>query len=222
VEAPGPVARDLGGVTILLSDPRVSAVPLVDNREPLVALDASFGPARALVRQGVATRLAAAQTLLSGGLRLCVVEGHRSAADQQAIIARYSAEVCAAHPGISPGDLDRLVSRFVSPLAVAPHVAGAAVDLTLVDAHGHEVDMGTPVDATPEQSDGACYFASVDISRFARSHRRLLSTVLTWSGFVNYPTEWWHWSYGDRYWALATGAPAAVYGPLELTAGAAA
>src|SRR4051812_12581925 len=52
VEAPGPVARDLGGVTILLSDPRVSAVPLVDNREPLVALDASFGPARALVRQG--------------------------------------------------------------------------------------------------------------------------------------------------------------------------
>jgi D-alanyl-D-alanine dipeptidase len=28
---------------------------------------------------------------------------------------------------------------------------------------------------------------------------------------VNYPTEWWHWSYGDRYWALMTGAPAARY-----------
>ena len=25
-------------------------------------------------------------------------------------------------------------------------------------------------------------------------------------GLVNYPTEWWHYSYGDRYWALATGA----------------
>ncbi|MDX6371893.1 MAG: zinc D-Ala-D-Ala dipeptidase [Nocardioidaceae bacterium] len=209
-------------MTILLSDARVSAVPLVDNREPLVALDASFGPARALVRAGVATRLAAAQTLLSGGLQLRVVEGHRSVADQRAIIARYSAEVCAARPGISPGDLDRLVSRFVSPLAVAPHVAGAAVDLTLVDARGEEVEMGTPVDATPEQSSGACYFASADISRFARSHRRLLATVLTWSGFVNYPTEWWHWSYGDRYWALTTDAPAAVYGPVEIPAGAAA
>ncbi len=28
------------------------------------------------------------------------------------------------------------------------------------------------------------------------------------------PTEWWHWSYGDRYWALVTGAPAALYGPV--------
>jgi D-alanyl-D-alanine dipeptidase len=209
-------------MTILLSDARVSAVPLVDNREPLVALDASFGPARALVRAGVATRLAAAQTLLSGGLQLRVVEGHRSVTDQRAIIARYSAEICAARPGISPGDLDRLVSRFVSPIAVAPHVAGAAVDVTLVDARGEEVEMGTPIDATPEQSSGACYFASADISRFARSHRRLLATVLTWSGFVNYPTEWWHWSYGDRYWALTADAPAAIYGPVEIPAGAAA
>jgi D-alanyl-D-alanine dipeptidase len=209
-------------VTILLSDPRVSAVPLADSREPLVALDARFGPARALVRRGLATRLDAAQDLLSGGLRLRVVEGHRSVADQQAIIARYSAEVCASRPGVSPSDLERLVSRFVAPLAVAPHVAGAAVDLTLVDAHGEEVDMGSPIDATPEQSGGACYFAADGISRFARSHRRLLSTVLTWSGFVNYPTEWWHWSYGDRYWALRTGAPAALYGPVELPAGAAA
>ena len=209
-------------MTILLSDPRVAAVPVLDSREALVALDPSFGPARALVRQGVATRLATAQTLLSGGLRLRVVEGHRTVADQQAIINRYSAEVCADRPGISPGDLHELVSRFVAPVEVAPHVAGAAVDLTLVDAHGREVDMGTPVDATPERSGGACYTAAVGISPFARSHRRLLSTVLTWSGLVNYPTEWWHWSYGDRYWALATGADAALYGPVELSAGAAA
>ena len=209
-------------MTILLSDPRVSAVPLSDNGEPLVALDASFGPARALVRQGLATRLAEAQGYLSGGLRLHVVEGHRSVADQQAIIASYSAEVCAARPGISPGDLDRLVSRFVAPVAVAPHVAGAAIDVTLVFAGGQEADMGTPIDATPEQSGGACYFAATGINPFARSHRRLLATVLTWSGFVNYPTEWWHWSYGDRYWALNTGAPAAVYGPVELPAGVAA
>jgi hypothetical protein len=31
---------------------------------------------------------------------------------------------------------------------------------------------------------------------------------------VNYPTEWWHWSYGDRYLALLTGVPAALYGPV--------
>jgi zinc D-Ala-D-Ala dipeptidase len=38
--------------------------------------------------------------------------------------------------------------------------------------------------------------------------------VLCREGLVNYPTEWWHYSYGDRYWALATGAAAALYGPV--------
>jgi len=33
------------------------------------------------------------------------------------------------------------------------------------------------------------------------------------AGFVNYPTEWWHWSYGDRDWTFVVGAPQARYGP---------
>jgi hypothetical protein len=33
------------------------------------------------------------------------------------------------------------------------------------------------------------------------------------AGFINYSTEWWHWSYGDRYWALITKADSAIYGP---------
>lgn len=28
-----------------------------------------------------------------------------------------------------------------------------------------------------------------------------MGDVLEAVGFVNYPTEYWHWSYGDRYWA---------------------
>ncbi|GAA5106778.1 M15 family metallopeptidase [Alloalcanivorax gelatiniphagus] len=201
---------------ILLSDPRVAAVPVHESGEPLVRLDESFGPARAPVRRGLADRLADAQARLPLGISIRVVEGHRTVADQSAIVARYSAEVCAAHPGISPSDLLVLTSRFVAPVAVAPHVAGAAVDLTLVDACGDELDMGTPIDATPEQSDGACYFAADGISADARAHRDLLARVLGGAGLVNYPTEWWHWSFGDRYWALTTGAAAAPYGPADV------
>jgi len=43
--------------------------------------------------------------------------------------------------------------------------------------------------------------------------RRHLGRALTAEGFVNYPTEWWRWSFGDRYWALLTGAANACYGP---------
>jgi D-alanyl-D-alanine dipeptidase len=66
---------------------------------------------------------------------------------------------------------------------VAPHVAGAAVDLTLVGAHG-PLDLGKPIDATPEQSNGACFFAATNISREARTNRSLImADVLTAAGW---------------------------------------
>jgi D-alanyl-D-alanine dipeptidase len=55
----------------------------------------------------------------------------------------------------------------------------------------------------------------------ARQNRILLLEAMESTGFVNYPHEWWHFSYGDRYWAYVKGQPAAIYGPstLELVAG---
>src|SRR5262245_21977178 len=149
-------------MTILFADPRVAAVPVHESYQPLVTLGASFGPERARVRAGLAGRLRKAQVALPVGISLRVVEGHRPVAEQQAIIARYRAQVSAAFPDAPQDEQRRLVSRFVAPLAVAPHVAGAAVDLTLVDGRGVELDMGTYIDATPEESQGRCYLDSPD------------------------------------------------------------
>ena len=199
-------------MTILLSDERVRSIPLRDTDEPLVTLDSPFGPARARVRRGVAERLERARTLLPEGLGLKVVDGHRSAADQLAIIDWYAAELRAADPRLPEDALVALTSRFVAPIEVAPHVAGAAVDVTLVDQHGRDLDLGTPIDATPEASEGRCFFDAPDLDPKARANRDALAAALGTAGLVNYPTEWWHWSYGDRYWALVTGAPSALYG----------
>jgi D-alanyl-D-alanine dipeptidase len=204
-------------MTILLSDPRVHAIPLRESCEPLVALGASYGDARALVRAGLADRLAIAHDLLPCGVHLKVVEGHRPMAEQRAIIDRYTRQLRVSQPEASDDELYHLSSRFVAPVDVAPHVAGAAIDLTLVDSRGEELDLGTCIDATPEESDGRCWFAADTISADARAYRAVLARVLGAAGLVNYPTEWWHWSYGDRYWALVTGADAALYGPVERT-----
>jgi D-alanyl-D-alanine dipeptidase len=201
-------------MTILLADPVVRAVRVLDNGDPLVPLDFAR---HVLVREGLATRLAEARAALPSGVDMRVIEGHRSIADQSAIIERYTDELRALHPHADEVELGRLSSRFVAPLAVAPHVAGAAVDLTLVSASGEDLWMGTEVDATPEQSDGACFFAA-PVDAEARHNRTVLARALTDAGLVNYPTEWWHWSYGDRYWALLSGADHAVYGPVEVPA----
>lgn len=198
-------------MTILLADPVVHAVRVRDNGDPLIPL--AFAPG-VLVRAQLAGRLIEARAALPRGVGLRVIEGHRSVADQRAIIDEYTRELRGLHPDADEVELNRLSSRFVAPVAVAPHVAGAAVDLTLVDDAGDELWLGTPVDATPEQSGGACWF-DADVDPTARRNRTVLARALGDAGLVNYPTEWWHWSYGDRYWALLTGAEHAIYGPVE-------
>lgn len=210
---------------ILLSDPRVAAVssrddgdPLVDLREvPELRLDTRAADptgAYARVRRGVAERLLAAQRALPAGLRLLVVEGYRPYRAQLDIFTGYRDELRRRYPDWSAERLHRETTKFVSPVEVAPHSTGGAVDLTLCDADGVELPMGTALDATPEESADACFTAARHIPVSAWRNRQVLVAALSGAGLVNYPTEWWHWSYGDRYWALLTGAPHTRYGPL--------
>ncbi len=216
--------RDDRDDIVLISDPRVAAVPVAESGEPLadargrLRVDGRMADpagAYAHLRAGLLDRLERAERLLPDGFHLLIVEGYRPVATQQEIFDEYTATLRATFPEMSPEELHAAASRYVSPVQVAPHTAGAAVDLTLCAPDGTEYDMGTEINATPEQSGGACYTAAPAISDDARHHRKILAAALESVGLVNYPTEWWHWSYGDRYWALATGAPAALYGPIR-------
>ncbi|MFK4066943.1 M15 family metallopeptidase [Streptomyces sp. NPDC029674] len=215
---------------ILMSDPRVADMPVHDCGEVLVDLrhlpfvdvdDRLADPAGAYaqLREGVTWRLARAARLLPEGLRLLITEGYRPLDLQIKYFEEYAAELRRAHPDWSDDHLHHQASRSLSPPEVAPHVAGAAVDITLCTTDGTELDLGTPVNAGPEESDGACYTDTDRITAEARRNRRTLAAALATAGLVNYPTEWWHWSYGDRYWALTTSAPRAHYGAVAFRTG---
>ncbi|GAA0914478.1 M15 family metallopeptidase [Streptomyces thermoalcalitolerans] len=210
--------------TVLMSDPRIATIPVADCGEPLldVRLQESLvvDPRRAdslgafaHVREGVLIRLLKAQELLPDGIRLLFVEGYRPPVLQRSYFERYVTELRAENPEWSLAQVREAASRHVSPPEIAPHSAGAAVDLTLISADGRELDMGTRVNAGPEESDGVCSPPAPRISSEARANRRLLGDALTAVGLVHHPTDWWHWSYGDRYWAFSTGAGSAIYGP---------
>jgi zinc D-Ala-D-Ala dipeptidase len=223
---------------ILLSDPKIAAIPLSDNGEALVDLrqvaelrvddrQADDAGAYALVREGVLERLLAAQNALPDGIRLLIIEAYRPLDLQRSIFDGYREELRQSHPEWDEDRLHVEASKYVSPPEVAPHSTGGTVDLTLCRLNGRvdgrsngaagwvELDMGTEVNANPEVSRNACYTASPAISGEGRRNRDLLASALTSVGMVNYPTEWWHWSYGDRYWALMTAADSTVYGPVH-------
>ncbi|MEU5662084.1 M15 family metallopeptidase [Streptomyces longwoodensis] len=208
-----------------MSDPRVAAIPVADCGEPLIDVRgtllvddrrADTTGSYAHLRRGVLDRLGHAQSLLPDGLRLLFVEGYRPPDLQRRYFEEYAQELRADNPAWTDDQVRQAASRYVSPPEIAPHSAGAAVDLTLVDAGGTELDMGTRVNASPEESDGACYTDAASISPPARANRALLADALSTAGLINYPTEWWHWSYGDRHWALMTNQPTALYGPCFL------
>ncbi|GIT90979.1 hypothetical protein JANAI62_14340 [Jannaschia pagri] len=101
------------------------------------------------------------------------------------------------------------------PLSPPPHATGAAVDLTIRYRHGAELFMGTIFDDVSEASN-TDYFEEEPSglafsAREARANRRLLYWLMVEAGFVNNPTEWWHFSKGDQMWARLSGEKAAYY-----------
>ncbi|MEW2447054.1 M15 family metallopeptidase [Streptomyces parvulus] len=211
---------------VLMSDPRVAAIPVRECGEPLVDVrdhGLRVDPRKqdppgafAHVREGVLARLEHARSLLPAGTDLLFVEGYRPLTLQQRCFTEYRDELAASHPGWTADRLHRAAARYVSPPRIAAHSAGAAVDVTLVDQDGHELDLGTRVNASPEESDEACYTHATNISDQARRHRTLLLTAMENAGFTNYGTEFWHFSTGDRYDALMRRERHARYGPIEL------
>ncbi len=85
--------------------------------------------------------------------------------------------------------------EFLSdPRIGSPHSRGAAVDLTLVDAEGRTLDMGTGFDDfTPLSHHGAPGLpAEAEANRF-----RLLG-LMTTAGWDFYRNEWWHYHLFDN------------------------
>jgi zinc D-Ala-D-Ala dipeptidase len=103
------------------------------------------------------------------------------------------------------------VCKYVAPVESAPHPTGGAIVLTLIDNNGNELEMGTEFNAEPVETNYATYFNAENISAEAKKNRIILKNALERVGFVNYFTEWWHWSYGDKYWAYCLKNNCAIY-----------
>ncbi|RXS88151.1 M15 family metallopeptidase [Geobacillus sp. PK12] len=212
---------------ILMSDPLVSSMNVCPSQEPFVDLvhfdpDIVVDPSLSnrsryfsFVRLSVANKLSLAKKFLPKGIRFLIKEGYRPLHIQKRAFERALQRV---KENSSNQDLDHLMaeaSKYVAPPEVAPHPTGGAVDLTLIDSNGSELDLGTPYDAIPQETDNATFFDATNISVQAMQNRQILAHALQSVGFVNYFTEWWHWSYGDRYWAVMTNVDHALYHPVS-------
>ena len=82
---------------------------------------------------------------------------------------------------------------IADPKKGSNHTRGVAIDLTLVDAAGQALDMGTPVDTMHPAS----HHFHVDHPAHIQVNRMRLLTVMLEAGFVHHPREWWHYQLPD-------------------------
>lgn len=80
-----------------------------------------------------------------------------------------------------------------NPAKGSIHNRGGAVDITLVDKNGVELDMGTSFDFFGPEA-GHNY---ADMPANVIANRKLLKKIMQRSGFKTFESEWWHYNLKD-------------------------
>ncbi|MFH1565559.1 MAG: M15 family metallopeptidase [bacterium] len=169
-----------------------------------------WGEEEMRLRESVLEQLKEAQKLLPEGYKFKILDAYRSIDTQQQIYDSYKDDLKKENPALKGEKLEQATQKFVSfpkldKKSPPPHNTGAAVDLTIVDERGKELDMGTTFDHFGEEA-APDYFAypenwqGSNITNIdeIKENRRLLSEVMSKTGFSVYPTEWWHWELGTQ------------------------
>ena len=90
-----------------------------------------------------------------------------------------------------------IVGLVADPATGSRHNRGSAVDITLTDLDGNEIDMGTDHDDLSLK--GRTFYRGFNDTIF--QNRMLLRTIMQKHHFIGINSEWWHFSHdcGTKY-----------------------
>ena len=198
------------------------AIPLelfaIETPHPYIKCGADYdGKSPYYLRQGVLDRVVRAQVNLQQihpGWRIQIFDAYRPVEVQQYMVdytfsqtvRDRQLDLANLSEAQQQSILDDVYQIWAIPsfdLATPPpHSTGAAIDITLVDEAGRLINMGSPIDEMSDRSLPEYFANSLDpIEIEYHQNRQLLDRVMTDSGTIRHPSEWWHFSYGDQLWA---------------------
>jgi D-alanyl-D-alanine dipeptidase len=96
-----------------------------------------------------------------------------------------------------PLDIQKKMWKIVSnpeyvadPAKGSIHNRGGAVDITLVDLTGNELDMGTAFDFFGIEAS----HNYANLPQKVKDNRQLLKSIMTQDNFISFDSEWWHYN----------------------------
>lgn len=165
------------------------------------------------VRETVANKLVDAAKKLPQGYKLLVWDAWRPIEVQQALFDDFCTKLKIIY-GYSNEIAFSKAQKYVSlpsddKFKPSPHYTGGAVDLTIINENIVPLNMGTNFDYFENEAKTDFFEKynannSLDLFTFdlIQTNRRLLFNVMLSCGFTNYPNEWWHYDYGNQFWAV--------------------
>jgi zinc D-Ala-D-Ala dipeptidase len=132
---------------------------------------------RCFLRKEVKDKLQTAALLLQKrkpGFKITMLDCYRPISVQKKMFEKVANPVWVAAP---------------TPPKFGGHNRGVAVDVTLQDTAGKELDMGSLFDEFSSRS-----VAAANVGTTANANRALLSEVFSAAGLKPYAQEWWHFS----------------------------
>jgi D-alanyl-D-alanine dipeptidase len=167
------------------------------------------------VRETVAKKLAEANNYIKEkirGYKLGLGYGYRPLEIQIATFQKVLARTKIENPNITDQEeLNELTNQFIAVPSIAAHPTGGAVDVAILNASNQQIDMGFPFLGIMEADRSKVSWIAEGLTQPQISNRQLLLEAMTASGFAPYWGEWWHYSFGDREWAVFYDQPNAIY-----------
>lgn len=163
-----------------------------------------------LLRQSVVEKLKSASKQLPKGIKFKIYSAYRDL-DLQRQKWNERLEINREKfPLLNEQELEKLTrSQIANPQkGFGGHQTGGAIDITLCDEKGQDLDMGTKI----SEHNNLTRTNNKSLSVEQHKNRALLLSSLEKQGFKNYPGEWWHFSYGDRLWAAYSKQKQCFYG----------
>ena len=196
-------------------------IQIKDNGEKLVELlracpdliiDLKYNR-KAYVREIVAEMICRAKSYLPRGMTFIIGDAWRSKDIQKRTWMRRYRRLKRYHPKWSLAKLKEQTDEYVASYEgreVSGHMTGGAVDLRIFK-NGQKRSMRSWKFSFEENARSD----NPKLSKHLRRNRKIMFSALRKAGLSNYEKEFWHWSYGDLWWAKRNNKKLTKYGPID-------
>ena len=200
-------------------------ITIVENNEPLVDIkkycpgiiirmdEERLKKERTLyLRKSVADKLNEAKKYLPNSMTFIIGEAWRPREYQKNIYDGFIRRFTKKYPDWPKEKIIKEADKYAAPYTgkkISGHMTGAALDIRLY-SNGKKVPMKSFRLSYQENSKSI----QPKLPKYIKRNRKILFNALEKAELSNYPNEYWHWSYGDIWWAKRNKKKTAIYGPI--------